>query len=142
MGKCKRFKKKKSSLYLIGQSCPTLCDPMDCSPPGSSVHGDSPGKNTGVGSHALLQGSSNPRIKSRSPALQVDYLPSEPPIPLKDNWPHKAEKVEIHYGILNTCKTKMYDNSTQAEKRKSKCTVTRHLHEMESGVLLKVDVIS
>ena len=29
---------------------------MDCSPPGSSVHGDSPGKNTGVGSHALLQG--------------------------------------------------------------------------------------
>ena len=34
----------------------TLCDPMNCSPPGSSVHGDSPGKNTGVGFHALLQG--------------------------------------------------------------------------------------
>ena len=31
------------------QSCPTLCDPMDCSPPGSAVHGDSPGKNTGLG---------------------------------------------------------------------------------------------
>ena len=29
---------------------------MDCSPPGSSVPGDSPGKNTGVGCHALLQG--------------------------------------------------------------------------------------
>ena len=29
---------------------------MDCSPPGSSVHGDSPGQNTGVGYHALLQG--------------------------------------------------------------------------------------
>ena len=29
---------------------------MDCSPPGSSVHEDSPGKNTGVGDHALLQG--------------------------------------------------------------------------------------
>ena len=38
------------------QSCPTLCDPMDCSLPGSSVHGDSPSKNTGVGCHALLQG--------------------------------------------------------------------------------------
>ena len=38
------------------QSCPTLCDPMDCSLPGFSVHGDSPGKNTGVGCHALLQG--------------------------------------------------------------------------------------
>ena len=30
------------------QSCPTLCNPMNCSLPGSSVHGDSPGKNTGV----------------------------------------------------------------------------------------------
>ena len=40
----------------VTQSCPTLCDPMDCSLPGSSVHGDSPDKNTGVGSHSLLQG--------------------------------------------------------------------------------------
>ena len=38
------------------QSCPTLCDPVDSSPPGSSVHGDSPGKNTGAGCHFLLQG--------------------------------------------------------------------------------------
>ena len=37
------------------QLCRTLCDPMDFSLPGSSVHGDSPGKNTGVGCHALLQ---------------------------------------------------------------------------------------
>jgi len=29
---------------------------MDCSPPDSSVHGNSPGKNSGVGYHALLQG--------------------------------------------------------------------------------------
>ena len=33
-----------------------LCDPMDCGLPGSFVHGDSPGKNTEVGCHALLQG--------------------------------------------------------------------------------------
>ena len=33
-----------------------LCDPMDCSPLGSSVHGDSPGKNAGVDCHFLLQG--------------------------------------------------------------------------------------
>ena len=43
-------------LCLVTQSCPTLCDPMDCSLPGSSVQGDSPGKNTRVGCHALLQG--------------------------------------------------------------------------------------
>ena len=35
--------------------CLTLCDPMYCSPPGSSVRGDSPGGNTGVGCHVLLQ---------------------------------------------------------------------------------------
>ena len=37
-------------------SSKTLCDPMDWSLPGSSVHGDSPGKNTGMGCPALLQG--------------------------------------------------------------------------------------
>ena len=46
----------KYGLCLITQSCLTLCDPMDCSLPGSSVHGDSPGKNTGVSSHSFLQG--------------------------------------------------------------------------------------
>ena len=32
----------KAWMYVIAQSCPTLCDPTDCSLPGSSVHGDSP----------------------------------------------------------------------------------------------------
>ena len=72
-------------LCLVTQSCPTLCDPMACSPPGSSVHGDSPGKNTGGGCHALLQGNlPNSGIKPRSPALQVDFLPSEPPVKPKN----------------------------------------------------------
>ena len=35
-------------------ACVTLCDPMDCSPPGSSVHVDSLVKNTGVGCHTLF----------------------------------------------------------------------------------------
>ena len=33
-----------------------LCNCMGCSPPGTSVHGDAPGKKTGVGCHAFLQG--------------------------------------------------------------------------------------
>ena len=41
------------AVCLVTQSCPTLCDPMDCTC--SSVHGDSAGKNTGVGCHALFQ---------------------------------------------------------------------------------------
>ena len=56
------------------QSCLTLCDPLDCSPPGSSVHRDSPGKNSGVGCHALLQ-AIFPTQGSMSPALQADSLP-------------------------------------------------------------------
>ena len=45
-----------AALCLAAQVCLTLCHPMDCSPKGSSVHGDSPGKNTRVGCHALNQG--------------------------------------------------------------------------------------
>ena len=41
---------------LVAQSCLTLCDPMNYSPPESFVHGDSPDKSTGVGSPSLLQG--------------------------------------------------------------------------------------
>ena len=44
-----------AGLCLGSQSCPILCDPMDCSLPVNSVLGDYPGKNTGVGCHALLQ---------------------------------------------------------------------------------------
>ena len=39
----------------VAQLCLTLSDCMDCSLPGSSVHGIFPGKNTGVGCHFLLQ---------------------------------------------------------------------------------------
>ena len=44
------------AVCLVTWSCPTLCDPMDCSLPGFCVRGNSPGKNTGIGCHALLQG--------------------------------------------------------------------------------------
>ena len=46
---------KNPCVCLVAQLCPTLCDPMDCSLPGFSVHGDFPGKNTRVGCHAFLQ---------------------------------------------------------------------------------------
>ena len=61
---------------MCAQLCWTLCDPMDCNPPGSSGPWDSPGKNTGVGCHALLQGifptqGSNPSLLNR----QANSLP-------------------------------------------------------------------
>ena len=57
------------------QSCPTLCNPMDCSPPSSSVHG-----NTGVGCHALLQGILPTQgLRLRLLHGQVGSLPLAPP---------------------------------------------------------------
>ena len=84
-------------LGLDAQSYLTLCNPIDYSPPGSSVHGDSPGKDTGVGCHSLLQGifleiepgfslgseiepgfNLGSEIEPGSSTLQADSLPSEP----------------------------------------------------------------
>ena len=56
---------------------------MDCSPPGSSVHGVFSGKNTGVGCHFLLQGNlPDPGIEPislASPALAGGFFTTEPP---------------------------------------------------------------
>ena len=59
----------------------TLWDTMDCSPPGFSVHGDSPDKNTGVGFHALLQGTFPTQGLNLCllSLLQVASLPLAPP---------------------------------------------------------------
>ena len=55
-------------LCLVTQSCPALCNPMDCSLPGFSAHGESPGKNTGVGCPPPRDlGSSQP--KDQTPIL-------------------------------------------------------------------------
>ena len=53
--------------------------PMDCSLPGSSVYGDSPGKNTGLGCHVLLQAifltqGSNPHLIYLLHCRQIFYL--------------------------------------------------------------------
>ena len=49
------------TLCLVAQLCPPLCDPMDCSPPRSSVHGDSPGKILEWVAMPSSRGSSQPR---------------------------------------------------------------------------------
>ena len=69
-------------LCLVAQLCPIVFNPMDCSPSGSMgiLHGNSPGRNTGVGCHALLKGDlHNPGIKPRPPTSQADSLLSELP---------------------------------------------------------------
>ena len=63
----------------VTQLCLTLCDPVDCSLPGSSVHEIS-GQEYWSGQPFPFPGDlPNPQIEPRSPTLQVDSLPSEPP---------------------------------------------------------------
>jgi len=54
------------------QSFPSLYNPIASSPPGSSVHGNFPGKNTGVCCHSLLQGIFRPRERRRNLTLQKE----------------------------------------------------------------------
>ena len=90
-------------LCSVTQLCPTLRDPMDCSLPGSSVHGDFPGNNTGVGWHALFQGifpiqGSNPSLSHCRWILyhlshrEAHESWSGQPIPSPGNLPHPGIK--------------------------------------------------
>ena len=81
------------------QLCLTLSNPVDCSPPGSSVRGDSPGKNTGVGCHDLLQGIF-PTQRSNPPLLcflywQVGSLP-----PALSGMPHSNANTSLYQEIF------------------------------------------
>ena len=64
---------------MRAQSCLTLCDPVDCSPPGSSLHGIFQAR---ILEQVVISFSGdlpNLEIEPRSPALQADSLLSEPP---------------------------------------------------------------
>ena len=64
-----------SESVSVSQSFLTICNPMDY----SLCPWTSPGKNTGVGSHSLLQGISLTQGSNPSPTFQADSLPSGPP---------------------------------------------------------------
>ena len=63
----------------VTQLCPTLCDPMDCRLPGSSVHGIFQARILEWTAISFPRGSSQPGIKFGSPTLWADALPSKPP---------------------------------------------------------------
>ena len=69
----------------VSQSCPTLCNLMDCSLSGSSVHAIFQARVPEWVAISFSRAFSNPGFKARSLAWQADALPSEPPgKPLKD----------------------------------------------------------
>ena len=64
---------------LVAQSCPTLCDPMDCSLPGPSAHGNFRQEYWNLLLFSYLGNLPDPGIEPTYPALQADLLPSELP---------------------------------------------------------------
>ena len=64
---------------LVAQSRQTLCDPLDCSPPGSSVHAILQARILEWVAILFSGDLPKPGIESRSPALQTDSLASKPP---------------------------------------------------------------
>ena len=63
----------------VAQLCMTLCNPMDCSLPGSSVYGIFQARVLEWVAISFSEDLPDPGIKPRPPALQADTLPCEPP---------------------------------------------------------------
>ena len=64
---------------LVTHSCPTLCDPMDCNPPGSSVHGILQQESWSGLRFSSPGNLPDPGVELPSPTLHTDSLLSEPP---------------------------------------------------------------
>ena len=113
--------------YSVAKSCPTLCNPMDCSPPGSSVPGTLLARILEcVAIPSSRRDLPNPGIKIATPvfpALQVDSLPTEPPGRPLSNFQFERQ-ICILFWILpsfskNNFKTVLKQNDINSFKVKS-----------------------
>ena len=71
-------------VYLVAQPCPTLCDPMDCSPPGSSVHGILQARILEWVAMPSSRGSSQPRDRTQVSFIAGSSLAAEPQVKPKN----------------------------------------------------------
>ena len=92
-------------MCLVAQSCPTLCNPLNCNPPSPSLHGDCLGKNTGSGlPRPPPRDLPNPGVEPRSPALQADSLPSNPTREAPQNMEHFTNTAaSLYCSNLSVC---------------------------------------
>ena len=115
-------------------------NPMDCSPPGSSVHGNFPGKNIGVGFHFLLQ-RIFPTQGSNLGLLcllhwQADSLPLQHPgRPENTGWPSIYKELEKDLNLswrIPTARSQVGDCQDGAPREKGTCSEadTRRLHTL------------
>ena len=92
-------------LIAVTQWCLTLCDPIDCSPLGSSVYGISRQEYRSGLPFPTPGDLPDPGIESRSPALQADTLLSEPPGKTVDTIPAAAAAAAAAAKSLQSCPT-------------------------------------
>ena len=83
----------------VTQSCPTLCDPVDCSLSGSSIHGIFQARVLEWIAISLSKGSSQPRNWTRVSCIAGRRFTVW--IPLKDNWLPKLKILMVFCGIYN-----------------------------------------
>ena len=131
-------------LCLVTQSCPALCNLMDCSLPSSSVHRDSPGKNTGVGCHESPQ----PRDQPRSSALQADFFyhlshhgkPKNTGVGSLSLLQGIFPTQESNQGLLH-CRRILYQLSYQGSTQRADIRANKHEsqgHRIMLGMVLKM----
>ena len=92
---------------LLPKSRPALCNPMDCGPPGSSIHGVSRQGYWSGFPFPSLRGLPDPEIEPVSPAMSSRFFTTEPPVKPHNGIPFSLEKE----GNPITC-----DNTDEAER--------------------------
>ena len=121
-------------MFCVAHLCPTLHDTVDCSPPGSSVHGDSPGKNTDVGCHALLQGIFP--TQEWSPGLphcrHILYQLSYQGVPLTAHTHIKKKKTKT-----NPIKKKIGRRPNRYFFKEDKQTTNRHMKRCSALLIIR-----
>ena len=108
------------------QSCPFLCDPMDCSPPGSSVHGILQARILEGVARPFSRGSFRPRDRTWVSCLQVNSL-------LLGYWESPARTIhrtiQMHLVDIQNTRTHSKDNKGEVKKEgRSTFSATSRFH--------------
>ena len=83
----------------VAQLCLTVCGPMDCSLPGSSIHGIFKARILEWVAISFSRGCSQPKgIRHGSPTLQADSLLSEPPENNPVSWKKLSSLAQEYHG--------------------------------------------
>ena len=117
--------------YLVAQLCLTLCDPVDCSPPGSSVHGVSQARILEWFAIYFCRGTSRPRDWTRVSCLASRHFTPEPP------GKPSTLPYNIHISILNFCNW-FSEGGIPAISRLEKTSGSLHVEEFMKAVCVQL----